>query len=63
MMKYRDIKERLETIESYIEAAKGYVMGEEEEEIIPQCAISHIKYNLIEAVNEIANFTNNIGRC
>ena len=62
MMKYRDIKERLETIESYIEAAKGYVMAEEEEEIIPQCAISHIKFNLIEAVNEIANFTNTIGR-
>ena len=31
MMKYREIKERLEIIESYIEAAKGYVMGEEEE--------------------------------
>lgn len=62
MMKYREIKERLEIIESYIEAAKGYVMGEEEEETAPSCAISHIKYNLIEAVNEIANFTNAIGR-
>lgn len=61
-MKYREIKERLETIESYIEAAKGYVMGEEEEETAPPCAINHIKYNLIEAVNEIANFTNAINR-
>ena len=62
-MKYREIKERLEIIESYIEAAKGYVMGEEEEETAPPCAINHIKYNLIEAVNEIANFTNTVGRC
>lgn len=62
MMKYSEVKERLDTIDSYIQASYGYVMAEEDNDEIPACKLEHIKFYLIEAVNEIANFTNTINR-
>ena len=61
-MKYREIKDRIEIIDSYIQASYGYVMAEEDNDEIPACKLEHIKNNLIQAVNEIANFTNTINR-
>ena len=61
-MKYSEVKDRIEIIDSYIQASYGYVMAEEDNDEIPACKLEHIKNNLIEAVNEIANFTNSINR-
>ena len=52
-----EIKEALEVIESYIEAAKGYVVAEENEDEVAQCRLKKIKYNLCESLVEIQNFT------
>ena len=61
-MKYREIKDRIEIIDSYVQASYGYVMAEEDNDDIPACKLEHIKSNLIQAVNEIAYFTNTINR-
>lgn len=56
-MKILEIKEALEAIQSYIEAAKGYVMAEEDDDEVAQCRLKKIKYNLCESLVEIQKFT------
>lgn len=56
-MKIWEVKEAIETVESYIEAARGYVMAEVDEDDIAQCRLMKIKYNLCESLIEIQNFT------
>ena len=52
-----EIKEALERIQSYIEAARGYVIAEEDEDEVAQCRLKKIKYNLCESLVEIQKFT------
>lgn len=56
-MKISEIKEALEVIKSYIEAAEGYVYAEEDEDEVALCRLKKVKYNLCQSLVETQNFT------
>lgn len=56
-MKISEIKEALEVIKSYIEAAEGYVLAEEDDDEVALCRLSKVKYNLCQSLVETQNFT------